>query len=415
MMTGWKNTPSTYGTVSRLFHWSTALIVLGLLGLGFYMHEVEAGQFKFQLYGLHKSFGILVLTLAALRILWNLGTSRPSALATHQKWEKFLSKAIHLFLYITLIGMPLSGWIMSSAGQFPVRVFGLFDLPALTGKNPALFDQMREIHEMFAYGLIAALALHIAGALKHHLIDRDSTLTRMGGNMALVALGLALLAIPVFFAGGELFEEEGEHTPNHAAASAGDHAEDHPDNHVDNPANHHDHNAAAPTGWTIIPESSHIGFTFTQYGKPVQGAFTRFDGNIVFDPDNLAGSHAAITIDTASFSTGSGERDVQGTGAGWFDTATYPSATFETESFEHLGSNQYLAKGRLKIRDVEMPLTLPFSLNIEEGDDGLHTAIMHAKTRLNRLDFGIGQGGDANLQAVENEVEIEIEVTATQR
>ncbi|MCB1562571.1 MAG: cytochrome b/b6 domain-containing protein [Alphaproteobacteria bacterium] len=401
MMTGWKNTPSTYGTVSRLFHWSTALIVLGLLGLGFYMHEVEAGQFKFQLYGLHKSFGILVLTLAALRILWNLGTSRPSALATHQKWEKFLSKAIHLFLYITLIGMPLSGWIMSSAGQFPMRVFGLFDLPALTGKNPALFDQMREIHETFAYGLIAALALHIAGALKHHLIDRDSTLTRMGGNMALVALGLALLAIPVFFAGGELFEEEEAPVNNTSAATAA-------------PASH---DLAPATGhnWQIIPASSHISFTFIQYGKRVQGAFTRFDGDIVFDPDNLAGSHAAITIDTANFSTGSGERDAQGTGAGWFDTATYPSATFETESFEHLGSNQYLAKGRLKIRDVEMPLTLPFSLNIEEGDDGLHTATMRAKTRLNRLDFGIGQGGDANLQAVENEVEIEIEVTATQR
>jgi cytochrome b561 len=405
MTTRWKNTSDTYGGVSRLLHWSTALIVLGLLGLGFYMHEVEAGPFKFQLYGLHKSFGILVLTLAALRIFWHLTTACPAALGTHQKWEKFLSKMIHLFLYITLIGMPLSGWIMSSAGQFPVRFFNLFDIPPLTGKDETLFKNMQEIHEMFAYGLIAALALHIAGAVKHHLIDRDSTLRRMGGNMAFVLIGLALLAIPGFFAASELFEKENEHTHNHAAAPANDHADGH--------AHHHDHSTVPTTpGWTIIPENSHLGFSFTQYGKPVQGAFKNFDGDIVFDPDNLAGSRATITIDIASFSTGSEERDAQGTGVGWFDVAAYPDATFETDSFEHREANQYLAKGRLKIRDVEMPLTLPFSLDIEDGHGGSRTALMRAQTRLNRLDFGIGQGGDANLQAIENEVEIEIEITA---
>lgn len=405
MTTGWKNTSNAYGSVSRLFHWGTALIVLGLLGLGFYMHQVEAGPFKFQLYGLHKSFGVLVLTLAVLRIFWHLTTAYPAALETHQKWEKFLSKTIHLFLYITLIGMPLSGWIMSSAGQFPVRFFGLFDIPPLTGKDEALFKRMREIHALFAYGLIAALALHIAGAVKHHLIDRDSTLTRMGGNMALALIGLALLAIPAFFAAGDLLEKENGHTHNHVTAPSGDHA--------DERAHLHDHSAtpAAP-GWTIIPENSHIRFSFTQYGKPVQGTFSRFNGDIVFDPDDLAGSRAAITIDIASFSTGSEERDAQGLGAGWFDAASYPVAIFETDSFERRESNQYLAKGRLKIRDIEMPLTLPFSLDIENGDGGGRTALMRAKTRLNRLDFGIGQGGEANLQAVENEVEIEIELLA---
>ncbi len=174
-----KNTSARFGAVAKFFHWTVALLVIGLLCVGFLMTSLKISPFVFKLFFLHKSTGITVLALMALRLIWRIYNPPPHSLPNHQPWEKALAKASHWFLYIALFLMPLSGWTMSSAKNFHVSVFNLFTLPDLVAPDPALAEFLEEFHGYLAWGIIIVLGLHIAGALKHHILDKDATLRRM--------------------------------------------------------------------------------------------------------------------------------------------------------------------------------------------------------------------------------------------
>lgn len=175
----WRNTAERYGAVAIGFHWIVAILVIALLAVGLVMTDMKPGPDMFKIYATHKSVGITVLTLAVLRLIWMLTNPHPATLPTHQRWEKVLAKAVHLFLYFSIIAMPLSGWVMSSAKGFPVSVFGWFTLPDFVAPDKDLAKAAGEFHEVLAYVLMAAILLHFSGALKHHLIDKDGTLRRM--------------------------------------------------------------------------------------------------------------------------------------------------------------------------------------------------------------------------------------------
>ena len=174
-----ENSRESWGAVAKGFHWTIALLIIGLLALGLYMTGLPIGPAAFKLFFLHKSLGITVLALAALRLGWKLANIRPDAPAGHRRWEKGLAHATHMLLYFAMFAMPLSGWIMSSAKNFHVSVFGLFTLPDLVAPDPALAERAAGFHTALAWVLMAAIALHAAGAFKHHIIDRDDTLLRM--------------------------------------------------------------------------------------------------------------------------------------------------------------------------------------------------------------------------------------------
>ncbi len=175
----WGNTPERFGVVAKSFHWGVALFIITLLCVGLYMTDLAPSPQKFQIYGLHKAFGITVLLLACLRLGWKLGGVKPRALSSHAKWERALAHLTHGFLYVAMLGMPLSGWAMSSAANYPVSVFGLFTLPNIVPADESTVDAMKAVHGVLAWGLIGAIGLHAAGALKHHIIDKDITLRRM--------------------------------------------------------------------------------------------------------------------------------------------------------------------------------------------------------------------------------------------
>lgn len=176
----WKNTAGAYGAGAKGFHWALALLVIGLLALGLFMTNVDVGNaLKFKLFFWHKSFGITVLFLVALRLGWRLYNKQPGALPGHKKWEKRLAKFTHFFLYFAMFTMPLSGWIMSSAKHYSVSVFGWFTLPHITPESKELARAAVQFHETMAWIFIALVALHVAGAIKHHVIDKDDTLRRM--------------------------------------------------------------------------------------------------------------------------------------------------------------------------------------------------------------------------------------------
>jgi len=196
----------TYNNPAKFFHWVIGLVFLGLLAVGFYMSGLERSPFKFELYGIHKALGISILALAVLRVVWRFIRPAPGHIETHQPWERALSGLVHFLLYTAMAVMPLSGWVMSSAGGHPVSFFGLFEVPAIVGENKALGGLANQIHEYAAYAILLALGLHFAGAAKHHILDRDVTLTRMSffqgwmlNIILLVILGIMLAASYVQF------------------------------------------------------------------------------------------------------------------------------------------------------------------------------------------------------------------------
>ena len=175
----WRNTSERYGLIAQGLHWIVALCVIALLIVGLLMTDMKQGPDMFKVYALHKSVGIVVLTLAVLRLIWKLTNPHPHSLPTHQKWERYLARLTHVFLYFAIIGMPLSGWAMSAAKNYPVSVFGLFTLPNIVPPSEEIAKLANQFHELTAYALIAAIGLHFAGAMKHHIIDKDGTLRRM--------------------------------------------------------------------------------------------------------------------------------------------------------------------------------------------------------------------------------------------
>jgi cytochrome b561 len=175
----WRNSPARYGIVTKTFHWVMAIIVITLLVVGLTMEDIGQLALKLKVYDLHKSFGILILLLAALRLGWHMISKKPPFVDNIKPWERWAAHAAHTFLYIALFGMPLAGWLLSSAAGRSVKFFGLFTLPDLVGADPELRSLFGTIHWGLGMMLIAAIALHAAGALKHHFISRDATLRRM--------------------------------------------------------------------------------------------------------------------------------------------------------------------------------------------------------------------------------------------
>ncbi|HBR69526.1 MAG TPA: hypothetical protein DEA55_09150 [Rhodospirillaceae bacterium] len=443
-----KNTDKDYGLIARGLHWTSALIVLALLSLGFYMAGLEVSPFKFSLYFWHKSFGILVLVLVALRLGWRLYNPPPEPIESQKKWEHALAKIVHILLYFGLIAMPLSGWFMSSAGDFPAPFFGLFNMPDFIPKDEALFRLFGSVHEYAAFALIVAVGLHALGAIKHHLLDKDETLTRMGGHTVIIPAAVILLALPVFLiAKDKLSEKPHDHSSHHEQEGHHEHEHEHHQDHSgDHSSDVHavqsaeeDEFANPPSDealqgvsgdtkqivtenipadvqfWKIIPGESYIKFQATQSGQPFEGSFGEFDGQIYFDPENLSASQVDIAINIASIKTGSDDRDGQARGVEWFDVNKFPKAYFQARTFENdeaAGANHFIAKGYLTLKGISVPVSLPFKAEFSGSENDGKKADVQATLTLDRLDFGIGQGQWKSTDTIGKEVKITIAVRA---
>ena len=181
-----RNTPETWGAAHKALHWLIALAVVGLLCVGWVMDEMRNSPDKIEVYALHKSFGITVLALMLVRLAWRWTNPRPVLPPTMKPWERTLAGVVHAGLYLALLAMPLSGWLFNSASNFPLKWFGLFPLPSLGGPDKELKHLAEEVHEWLSWAIVVLVLLHVAGALKHHFVDRDVVLRRMlpGGRAA---------------------------------------------------------------------------------------------------------------------------------------------------------------------------------------------------------------------------------------
>jgi len=172
-----------YIRVAMALHWSLALALVAMFGLGVYMADLPFSPTRLKLYNWHKWAGISFLLLSVLRLVWRL-MHRPPALPVAitkamPAWQNLAHHATHHLLYLLFFVVPLLGWAYSSAAGFPIVWFGLIALPDFVPADKALAELIKPLHEQSAMALMALAALHVAAALKHQWIDRDGLLLRM--------------------------------------------------------------------------------------------------------------------------------------------------------------------------------------------------------------------------------------------
>lgn len=168
-----------YHPLLRLIHWFMAATIIGLFAVGFYMTGLEKEDpLRSTLYGLHKSFGALILCLIVVRVIVRLCTAIPVMPKLFATWERGLAHIVHFALYLLMIAVPLSGVWMSNSWGHGVSMFGL-ELPRLFPEDRAIAPQASEIHEILAFVIIGLAVLHVLGALKHRFIDKNDILHHM--------------------------------------------------------------------------------------------------------------------------------------------------------------------------------------------------------------------------------------------
>ncbi|MEM7197632.1 MAG: cytochrome b [Pseudomonadota bacterium] len=169
-----------YGKVAKLLHWGMAVCLIAMVGLGKYMEDAPLDAFTYFLYDTHKAIGVTLLGLAIFRFVCRFVVPPPTMIVNDiPPWQLWLAKGVHIGIYILMIIVPLSGWIASSATGFPMTYFGLMPILPIVPSDKMISDIGFEIHEIAVNLLIILFFLHLAGALKHHFINRDDTLRRM--------------------------------------------------------------------------------------------------------------------------------------------------------------------------------------------------------------------------------------------
>lgn len=186
------STTTSWGLLSKIFHWVMAVMIVMSLIFGTYMVNFENDLVaRFEMTQNHKSFGFAIFVLACLRVLWRWrNKAAPGLPSDMPRWQVMASHISHKVLYVLMFWMPLSGWLMATSsplnneGAYPVqvknKVFGLFELPdPFPNGSDALMSPFHLAHDIGGKLLALVLLLHIAAALKHHFVDRDDILRRM--------------------------------------------------------------------------------------------------------------------------------------------------------------------------------------------------------------------------------------------
>jgi cytochrome b561 len=174
-----RNDTDSWGGPAKLFHWVMALLIFAQIPLGLMAANWHLSPTKIELFFWHKSTGMLLLALLALRLGWRLANPTPALPAGTPRWARAAARSGHALLYALMVALPVTGWIINSASNIPFRVFWTIPLPALVAPDKALADLFTLVHRGLFVLLALVLVAHIGAALRHHFVKRNDILTRM--------------------------------------------------------------------------------------------------------------------------------------------------------------------------------------------------------------------------------------------
>ncbi|MEE2945571.1 MAG: cytochrome b/b6 domain-containing protein [Pseudomonadota bacterium] len=378
------NSHANYGSIAKVFHWMTALLILSAFALGLIAQNLpfetnDQLSLKANVFSAHKTVGILAFFTAFFRILWAFTQTRPGLLNADNKLEATAAETAHWLLYGSMLLVPLTGWVhhASTTGFAPVWLPFGNNLPFVP-KSETVASFTATLHFLLVIVLGLTILAHIGGAMKHFVIDKDQTLQRMlpgrtpelevaphGRSVAPVAAALAVWAIAMTVGTFGGFFNSHEHGA-------------------------HDHEAEAAelvqvdSDWQVAEGTLEIDVL--QFGSNVRGTFADWTAQISFEEETVDGRHGDVTVEIAIGSLTLGSVTDQAMGADFFNVAEFPTATFAAElAPSPHGDDEYIADGTLTLKGVAMPLQLVFQLEI----DG-NTASMRGETSIQRLDHGIG-------------------------
>src|SRR6056297_1021965 len=384
------NTKTSYGAVARGFHWLTALLILSAIPLGLIANDIahaikdpaiattDADLSRAALlFSLHKTIGVTVFFVALARILWAIGQTKPGLLNGDNRLEAMAAETAHWLLYGSLVLVPLTGWVHHAATTGFAPIWWPFGqtLPFVP-KSESVSEIAATLHFVFVVLLAAALAAHVAGALKHHLLDGDATLRRMlPGSLPAQPTtrqpghGLPLVAALAVWAGalGGADALGWFAKPATEAAST---------------------LAAVESDWQMREGS--LGITIRQMGSEVTGRFAEWTADIAYaGTAGPEGRHGTVEVVVAIPSLTLGSVTEQAMGRDFFNAEAHPTATFAADLFAtDEGENKdHVARGTLTIKGQSVPVEMPFTLDIE-GD----TARASGGLTVDRREFGIGEG-----------------------
>jgi cytochrome b561 len=171
---------SRYGLVLRALHWAIAFLIIALIPLGWYMVRLDYyDPWSYDALEIHKELGMVVLLLASIMGAKQIAQRTTVIAKPRKQWEALAAKITHYLLYALMLVVPATGYMISTSAGAGVSVFGLFEVPAVLPKSVPLRDAAISVHYYVAYAGVGLIAFHIAGALKHHFIERDDALKQM--------------------------------------------------------------------------------------------------------------------------------------------------------------------------------------------------------------------------------------------
>ena len=381
-----------YTATARWLHW----IVAGLIVVQYTLAELaesaaehNAAMAQLALLAQHKSFGITILVLAVIRLVWRWLHRAPTLPAGLPGWQINAAKLGHWGLYLLLLLVPMTGWLMSSASAYSVSWFNLLPLPDLVGPDEQLTEQLKTIHELLAQILFVIGVIHIAAALKHHLVDRDDVLQRMFSRSA-AGVSVVLLAGGIWFS---LPQQATDTSPAEVRAAPAE-----------------TQAAALDTTlplWSVDYTNSTIEFSAIQAGAPFSGRWLSWQAEIRFNPDSLAASNARVVFQLSDLSTNDTDRDNTIRGPEFFDVAQYPQAVFSATSFARTEEG-FTAQGQLTIKGITLPLQFNFSIT-QQGP----TMMLQGYSQIDRLAFNLGTGDWQDTSWVGQLVDVHVTLMTT--
>jgi len=177
----WKNSDSDYGNISKCLHWLAALTVFSLFGLGLWMVELDYYDSWYRKGpNLHRSIGVLLMLLMLGRLIWLMFSNKPQPLASHRPWERALATIVQWLMIILIFTIGITGYLITTADGLAVDVFNWFSIPSSGKWISNQEDLAGDLHKYLAYSMVSLALLHAIAAFKHHFIDKDTTLKRMG-------------------------------------------------------------------------------------------------------------------------------------------------------------------------------------------------------------------------------------------
>ena len=333
-----------YGDIAVIFHWLIAFFIIGLLVVGKFMTHYfdENDPIRFQLTQWHKSFGLTVLLLSVLRLIWRLMHRPPPEVASIPLWQQRIAGLVHLLLYGLMLALPITGWIMSSASPLNIDtvLFNLITVPHIPPfpdlPNKAdIAASFHEYHELAGNLLILLLLAHIGAALKHHLIDKDAVLVRMLPNWASESFKNAVGGLTLAIMGAVLGVFLYKSTEQEAALlAAGD---------------------------------SEVSFMADVTGDQTPGTFSDTTVTASIDTQSPANSTIIAVVNTASLSSNNSQVEGSLPDAEWFDVQGHPQARFESTDISENTDGSLQVSGNLTIKTTTASVSFPMNLTDEEG------------------------------------------------